>query len=72
MWLIMEKDKKRRKRENERILHLMKSGASLSLIPPSSTWFPPRPTIKKDLSKLYPNLPSKTKLDLVTKDDDEN
>lgn len=51
--ITMDKDKERRKKENERILNLMKSGDSLSTIPTSATWFPPRPTIKKDLSKFY-------------------
>ncbi len=66
--IMVENEKERRKRENDRVLKLMKTGASLSTIPPSATWFPPRPTIEKDLSKLYPTLSSKTNLNLVTTD----
>lgn len=40
------------KEDNERVLGLMRDGKNLSMIPPSKTWFPPRPIIKKDENHL--------------------
>jgi hypothetical protein len=40
-----------RKIENDEILRKMKTGESLTHTKPSSTWFPPRPIIKKDLKE---------------------
>ena len=46
----------RRKMHNRKILKKMEKGESLSSYNPQSSWFPPRPIIKKDekaLSGLY-------------------
>jgi hypothetical protein len=44
------------KKNNERVLKLMRDGQSLSMIPVEATHFPPRPFIKKDpkaIAKLF-------------------
>jgi len=46
-------DKDKRKKENDNLIERMKKGEDLSRISPEATWYPPRPQIKKDLSKLY-------------------
>ncbi len=46
--------KKRRDIENKRILEKLKTGESLSLISLQATFFPPRPTIKKDVKLVFP------------------
>jgi len=46
-------DSEKRKQRNNEILAKLRNGESLSTIPGSATWFPPRPIIKKDLTKLY-------------------
>lgn len=48
--------KKLRKLHNEKLIELMKQGFSCNFVKPESTWFPPRPIIKKDpkaIQKLY-------------------
>lgn len=44
-------DKDRRKKENDELLRKMRDGESLMHTKTSSTWFPPRPIIKKDLKE---------------------
>jgi len=39
-------------RDNKRVLCMMRSGMKLGIVPPESTWFPPRPKIKKDPNAL--------------------
>lgn len=41
-----------RKRNNDYVLFLFKSGLSLSTVDRSATWYPPRPTIKKNAEAL--------------------
>ena len=48
-----EIEKERRKKENQRILEMMKRGESLATVDVGATWYPPRPIIKKDLTRLY-------------------
>ncbi len=43
---------KRRKFKNEDLIHRMREGESLALIPSQATFFQPRPIIKKDLKAL--------------------
>lgn len=62
-----EADKKRIKKANEHILGKMKRGESLATVSTEATWYPPRPRIEKDLSKLYTN---KSSLHLVGDDDE--
>lgn len=42
-----------RKKENDALIEKMRNGESLSMVSVSSTWYPPRPVIKKDLSLLF-------------------
>lgn len=68
----MTQDEIARKRNNAYVLAMYKSGHSLSCIPPSSTWFPPREIIKKnedalDFGGLYSKKP---KLKLVDEEND--
>jgi hypothetical protein len=48
-------DEKRRKEENKRILDKLKHGENINTVSTEATWYPPRPIIQKDLSKLYPD-----------------
>lgn len=51
----------RRKQHNKKVLKKMEKGESLSSFNSQSSWFPPRPIIKKDkkaVEKLYKNTPS--------------
>lgn len=43
---------KRRKLKNEDLVHRMREGESLALLPQTATFFPPRPIIKKDTKAL--------------------
>ena len=64
-------DEKKRIAENKRIIVKMKRGESLATVPTEATWYPPRPVITKDLTKLYPQLTkekSKSSLTLVEED----
>lgn len=66
-------DEKKRKQENDRIIERMKRGESLATVPTEATWFPPRPTIKKDLTKLYTlSTPTKTKFPILVTGDNDN
>lgn len=50
------KNKKRIQDHNQGVLERFKRGETLSLLPPSATWFPPRPIIEKDkdaIKELY-------------------
>lgn len=67
----MTDEKKRIKKANDYILGKMQRGESLATVPPEATWYPPRPRIEKDLSKLYPAQSKKITLSLVTGDNDE-
>jgi len=58
-------DEKKRKQENDRIIERMKRGENLTTVPAEATWFPPRPIIKKDLSKLYTLTPKETKFTVI-------
>lgn len=52
----MDKDEKRRKSENDDLIRRMRMGESLVRVDVLDTWFPPRPTIKKDkdaIRRLY-------------------
>jgi hypothetical protein len=42
-----------RKKENDALIERMRKGESLASVSVSSTWWPPRPVIKKDLSLLF-------------------
>jgi hypothetical protein len=67
-------DEKKRIAENKRIIEKMKRGESIATVPTEATWYPPRPRIVKDLTKLYPQLSkekSKSFLTLVEEDHDE-
>jgi hypothetical protein len=66
----MEDLESKRKRENKDLIERMKRGENLSRIPPEATWYPPRPLIKKDLTRLYPEIKDskKTKLHAITED----
>lgn len=66
----MDSEKKRIKQSNDSILSRLKRGESLATVPPEATWFPPRPLIEKDLSKLYSITPKSPLLSLVTNDGD--
>lgn len=51
-----EDDKERRAKENKALIEKMRRGESLKTVNISSTWFPPRPIIKKNkdaINKLY-------------------
>ncbi len=48
----MGDEEKRRKQANNHVLAMFKRGESLSAIPPSATWFPPRPIIAKNKEAL--------------------
>ena len=68
----MTDEKKRIKQANEYILCKLQRRESLATVPPEATWYPPRPRIEKDLSKLYPVQQHKKKsLSLVTGDNNE-
>lgn len=41
------------KKENDSLIEKMRNGESLAMVSVSSTWYPPRPIIKKDLSLLF-------------------
>jgi hypothetical protein len=67
-------DEKKRIAENKRIIEKMKRGESIATIPTEATWYPPRPLIVKDLTKLYPQLikeNSKSFLTLVEEEHDK-
>jgi len=67
---MTDDQKKRLKKQNDYILGKMQRGESLATVPTEATWYPPRPRIEKDLSKLYPAQQPKS-LSLVTGDNDE-
>ena len=67
----MTDEKKRIKQANDYVLRKLQRGESLATVPPEATWYPPRPQVEKDLSKLYPDLQPKKVLSLVTGDIDE-
>ena len=67
----MTDEKKRIKQANDYVLGKLQRGESLATVPQEATWYPPRPTVEKDLSKLYPAQPKKISLSLVTGDTDE-
>ena len=50
---MSDKEKEIRKKANDALLAKMARGESLTTVPTSMTWFPPRPIIEKDLSGLY-------------------
>jgi len=52
---MTEQEKRQKERvdaNNAYVMMLWRSGASLATLPPSATFFPPRPTIKKDKNAL--------------------
>ena len=56
----------KRKQHNRKILKKMAKGESLSTFNSQSSWFPPRPIIKKDktaIKKLYKDFPLRNKND---------
>jgi len=61
----MNKDKENRKKANEAILDKMARGESLTTVPVSMTWFPPRPVIKKDFSSLKGKPKSQSNLSYI-------
>lgn len=69
-------DEKRRKEENKRIIAKLKRGEDISMVSAESTWYPPRPIIQKDLSKLYTNRQVKQKnnrnMFSIVKEDGDN
>jgi len=68
-----EDEAEKRRRKNRDLVERMKRGDSLSSIPQEATWFPPRPRVEKDLSKLYPELAAKKpegRFTIVKEEDD--
>jgi hypothetical protein len=57
--------KEQRKKENEALIERMRNGESLTAVSVSSTWWPPRPVIKKDLSLLFGEKTPAPKLETV-------
>ena len=57
--------KEQRKKENEALIERMRKGESLAMVSVSSTWYPPRPVIKKDLSLLFGEKTPDPKLETV-------
>lgn len=58
-FLIAKSEEKQRRLHNRKILAKMKKGESLAKVNPMLTWYPPRPTVKKDrfaINKLYGGL----------------
>jgi len=59
MGIVINVDFKKKKRiesHNQGVLERFLKGETLSLVPPSATWFPPRPIIEKDkeaIKELY-------------------
>jgi hypothetical protein len=63
-------DEKSRKHHNDELLARFYRGESLAVVSPQSTWFPPRPIIKKDENALEVifDINKKPKLNLVNED----
>jgi hypothetical protein len=55
-----------RKKENDALIKKMRNGESLAMVSVSSTWYPPRPVIKKDLSLLFGEKTPDPKLETVS------
>lgn len=55
---VVDPSQVNRDAENENVLDRWRRGETLAMVPPSATWFPPRPIIKKDqreMARLYGN-----------------
>jgi hypothetical protein len=67
-----EKEKETRKKANEELLRKMKSGESLKMVSVQSTWFPPRPIIKKNEDKIKELYGDNASIVGVTDENNEN